>query len=191
MLKSYLWRMDDNYEKLKEMSNKDHLTGLNNARSFEDAMLAAFSKARKREEELSLLIIDIDHFKKVNDTYGHPVGDIVLKEVGYILQQTCRSVDSVSRNGGEEFSIIMPACDSSSVFRVAERLRKAIEGHSFMITGGVNLRITVSIGCATTNKYNNVVSTAEFIKQTDEGLYNAKQTGRNRISCSRPANTIA
>jgi diguanylate cyclase len=181
VLKSYLWRIDNNYEKLAEFAQKDFLTRLNNARAFNDAVNFAYSKAINHQDELSLIITDIDYFKQVNDTYGHPAGDEVLKQMGQILVQSCRSVDIVSRIGGEEFSIIMPACDSTSAKAIAERIRQSVEQSMFVINEDVELKVTVSIGYATINQ-KNMISVEELIHQADEGLYIAKRTGRNRIS---------
>ncbi|WP_028399282.1 diguanylate cyclase [Ectobacillus panaciterrae] len=181
LLTSYLWRFHDNYLKLKEDAQKDYLTGLNNARSFDYAINSAFSKAMEHKEDLSLLLIDIDYFKQVNDTYGHPAGDAVLKQLGLILVQSCRSVDIVSRNGGEEFSIILPACDSTTARSIANRIRTSVEQSVFVVNENVELKITVSIGYSTINHKNNIF-VEQLIRQADEGLYTAKQTGRNRIS---------
>ncbi|MCY9666517.1 diguanylate cyclase [Paenibacillus alginolyticus] len=180
-LKSYLWRIDDNYEKLTEFAQRDFLTGLNNARTFDVVINSAYVTAIERQDELSLIFIDIDYFKQVNDTYGHPAGDEVLKEIGRILIQSCRSEDIVSRNGGEEFSIIMPACDSTSAKKSAERIRQSVEQSVFKINKDVELQVTVSIGYSTLNQ-KNMISVGQLIHQADEGLYMAKQTGRNRIS---------
>ncbi|MFC3882274.1 diguanylate cyclase [Bacillus songklensis] len=180
LFKSYLWRSDDDYARLKEGAEKDSLTGLNNVRLFNHAIDSAFLKVKEHQEELSLLYIDIDHFKQVNDMYGHPAGDKVLQQIGHILMQSCRSVDVVSRNGGEEFSVIMPACDSASARTIAERIRKNVEQSVFLINEDVELKVTVSIGSATVNQ-KNMISVRQLIHQADEGLYMAKRTGRNWI----------
>nr|WP_275940716.1 diguanylate cyclase [Neobacillus terrae] len=180
MLGSYLWRNDQENERLKQIAQKDHLTGLNNVRSFTHSLDSAFLHAHERQEDLSLLYIDIDYFKKINDTYGHPAGDKVLQQVSKILTRSCRSVDIVSRNGGEEFSVIMPACGFESARIVAERIRQSIEQTVFVINKEAELRITVSIGHATAKQVNSQVST-QLIKEADEGLYLAKRTGRNRV----------
>jgi diguanylate cyclase len=180
LLKSYLWRNDDDYARLKKFAQKDHLTGLNNVRSFTHSISSAFLKAKEHQEELSLLYIDIDHFKQVNDTYGHPVGDKVLKKVAHILMQSCRFDDIVSRNGGEEFSIIMPACDSTTARAVAEKIHQSVEQSIIVINKDLELKVTVSIGYATAGQ-TNIVSTEQLINEADQGLYMAKREGRNRI----------
>jgi diguanylate cyclase len=181
LLKSYLWRSDDNYEKLKEYSQKDYLTGLNNTRTFHKVINSLFSKAQDHKEELSLLTIDIDHFKQINDTYGHLAGDKVIIQIGHLLLQLCRSQDIVSRNGGEEFSIIMPDCDLTYARIVAERIRKGIEKSIFVVNENVDLYVTVSIGYATFNQID-TLSVGQLIEEADKGLYTAKRSGRNRIS---------
>lgn len=180
LVKSHLRRSDEDYTRLKERAEKDFLTGLNNVRLFHQSLDTAFIKAKQHREELSLLYIDIDHFKRINDTYGHPAGDKVLKKIGHILLLSCRSVDTISRNGGEEFSVIMPACNSSDAAAIAERIRKNIEQSVFSINEGIELKVTVSIGYATDSQKTKI-SIQQFIKQADEGLYKAKQSGRNQI----------
>ncbi|RFU61995.1 diguanylate cyclase [Peribacillus glennii] len=179
IIKSYLSRNDENYEKVKLASKKDHLTGLNNVRSFDQAIGSFFSSAKAQEIDLSLLVIDIDHFKQINDTYGHPAGDKVIKKVAQLLLLSCRSVDFVSRNGGEEFSIIMPDCDTDSCQVIAERIRKAVDKSTSRISE-VELQVSVSIGYATAVQ-DNIVSVADLIDKADQGLYKAKQRGRNRV----------
>ncbi|PLT33618.1 diguanylate cyclase [Bacillus sp. V5-8f] len=180
IIKSYLRRNDVNYEMLKKASQKDHLTGLNNVRSFDQKIDAMYSYAKEKENELSLLVIDIDHFKQINDTFGHPAGDKVIRKVAQILLLSCRSIDFVSRNGGEEFSIIMPDCDANSSQAIAERIRKAVEKSTFRINENAELHVTVSIGWATTMQ-SGINSVTTLITKADQGLYNAKQRGRNRV----------
>jgi diguanylate cyclase len=181
VLTEYLWRSHVHYKKLKEFAQKDYLTGLNNVRSFHDALNAAYSKVIDLQGELSLLMIDIDYFKQINDSYGHPAGDQILKQLAEILLHSCRYVDIVSRNGGEEFSIIMPVCDANSARALAQRIHQAVEKYVFVINNNKELNVTVSIGFATINSKNNR-SVLQLIQQADQGLYKAKQSGRNRIS---------
>lgn len=181
LLKSYLWQSQDNLNQLKEFAQTDDLTGLNNVRSFNREINRALLKASNHNEQLSFIMIDIDHFKRINDTYGHQMGDLVLKQLGDILVRSCRSIDVVSRNGGEEFSIIMPNCDSFSAKMVAERIRQVVEQNVFVLDGGVVLTLTVSIGYSTANP-NDPLSVEELIYQADKALYYSKRTGRNRIS---------
>lgn len=169
--------------KYKEDSTTDFLTGLNNVRQFDGIWNALVGNAAAKNERLSLLMIDIDHFKNVNDTYGHPVGDKILIELGKVLTDTTRSFDVVSRNGGEEFSVILPDCPHQQAIEIAERIRKAVEQNEFEVSPKETISITVSIGVAT---YPETVSdTVEIVDIADEGLYKAKRTGRNKV-CAIP-----
>lgn len=164
---------------LKEESTKDFLTGLNNVRSFDDFYNKTFTNAVNNNQAFSLLIIDIDHFKKVNDTYGHPSGDEILRQLADILVKCCRSNDFVSRNGGEEFTVLLPNCPSEKALLIAERLRKEVENHQFSMPTGKQLKITVSIGLAS---YPNMQGDHENLyKNADTALYEAKNHGRNMV----------
>ncbi|PLR97699.1 diguanylate cyclase [Bacillus sp. T33-2] len=180
VLKSYLMRNRHNYEMQRKFAERDYLTGLCNVRTFNNCINSLHMKAAESNDPLSLLVLDIDHFKKINDTYGHPAGDKVLKHISQLLLLLCRSVDVVSRNGGEEFSVIMPASDEHSARAVAERLRQAVEQTDFRINGDTHLKITISIGYATANK-DNPLTVNELIRQADQALYSAKQKGRNCV----------
>jgi diguanylate cyclase len=180
-IKSYLARNDENYEKFKKASEKDHLTGLNNVRTFDQRINSLFSKAKGQDKEMSLLMIDIDHFKLINDTYGHPAGDRVIMKVAELLMMFSRPHDVVSRNGGEEFSIIMPDCDSYSCEVRAEKIRQAIEKSTFVLSDKKEIQATISLGWATTIQQN-INSVAQLIAKADAGLYQSKQTGRNRVT---------
>lgn len=121
-------------KKYEEESSLDYLTGLNNVRHFDAIWNAHISNAREKNEKLSLLMIDIDYFKRINDTYGHSNGDVILKELGTILKKSTRAEDIVSRNGGEEFSVILPNSSHSQAAEIAERIRKEVETHTFSIS---------------------------------------------------------
>jgi len=165
--------------RLEQESTIDFLTGLNNVRQFDNSLNQSFLNVKDKNEYLSILIIDIDFFKKVNDTYGHQAGDSVLQQLGIILSTFCRSFDIVSRIGGEEFSVILPDCPSDQSLEVAERLRVAVETHEFIISDVLKINITISIGAAT---YPDNVSDLEFlIKEADNALYSAKHSGRNKV----------
>lgn len=176
---NYLISSNELFRKYKEEALIDFLTGLNNVRQFDKIFNSITNRVVEKKENVSLLIIDIDFFKKVNDTYGHAEGDIVLKELGKILLKTCRDFDIVSRNGGEEFSVILIDCLPKQAINIAERIRSAVDKHQFVLSSGKNLNITVSIGIATypekTKEFSNLIEDA------DSALYKAKQTGRNRI----------
>lgn len=167
------------FQRLKQQSTTDFLTGLNNVRRFDKVLNESSKSAVQREEQLSLLMIDIDFFKSINDTYGHKAGDDVLRELGAVLSSACRSVDTVSRNGGEEFSVLLPDCPLERALEIAERIRHAVESHRFPIAGGQPLQITVSIGAAT---YPDMMDNPQdLVQKADDGLYRAKRSGRNRV----------
>lgn len=179
-IKSYLVRNDETYDKLKKASEKDYLTGLNNVRTFDQKINSLYSNAKDQDKEMSLLMVDIDHFKLINDTYGHPAGDKVIMKVAEILLLFSRTNDVVSRNGGEEFSVIMPDCDSNSCHVIAEKIRKAVEKSTFRVSEKAEIQVTVSLGWATTMQ-SSIESVAHLITKADQGLYNSKQRGRNRV----------
>jgi diguanylate cyclase len=170
------------FKKLQIESTKDFLTGLNNVRNFDSLFNSAIRIAKENGERLSLLMIDIDFFKKVNDTYGHAEGDIVLRELGKILPKNCRSFDKVSRNGGEEFTVLLFDCPMLSALHTAERIRSSVENHPFILSDGTKIAITVSIGVAC---YPEITDEAEkLLEIADVALYTAKRTGRNKV-CSQ------
>ncbi|MFC0212505.1 GGDEF domain-containing protein [Paenibacillus chartarius] len=161
----------------EEEATTDHLTQVNNVRSFDRIFNEIATNAEKKGEKLSLLMIDIDHFKQVNDKYGHPAGDLILKELAKLLRTAARSFDIVSRNGGEEFSILLPDCPNSYLREVAERVRMTIENTAFPLPGGVELKLTVSVGGANYP----AVPLEGLIEAADKALYMAKHSGRNCV----------
>jgi diguanylate cyclase (GGDEF)-like protein/PAS domain S-box-containing protein len=165
-------------ERLQQQSIIDSLTGLYNRRYFDESMKIELSRAERKNQNLSLLIIDIDHFKKFNDTYGHDVGDIVLQEVSGVLKKNVRASDIACRMGGEEFAIIMPGTTTKIAHERAEVLRKKIQRIVLKNAGKQLDPITSSIGIAT---YPDQANTAkQLIESTDMALYAAKNQGRNR-----------
>lgn len=178
----YLVHLTKLYRKFKNESSTDFLTGLNNVRNFDLFFNTLTTKVESKGERLSLLYIDIDFFKKVNDTYGHSNGNIVLSELGTILSKTCRSFDFISRNGGEEFTVLLLDCASKQALEIAEKLRKTIEKYNFVLLDGEKINITVSIGVATYPDTTTDIHT--IIKQADSALYVAKCSGRNKVILS-------
>jgi len=163
---------------MEQAATFDFLTELNNHRTFDTTFNATMQKAREKNEALSLLLIDIDHFKKVNDTYGHPNGDTVLKQLGRLLKDAARSFDIVSRNGGEEFSVLLYDCPHKHAMVIGERIRSSVQQHTFVLNDGQPLQMTVSVGVAT------YPDTKEnIIEEADKALYQAKMNGRNLV-CS-------
>ncbi|MDE5412745.1 GGDEF domain-containing protein [Alkalihalobacterium chitinilyticum] len=175
----YVRDANENYRAMKQHSYEDELTGLTNVRGFNKAMKEFMSDFRDSEEKKhSFLLIDIDHFKMINDTYGHLNGDLVLKRLGQILQLESRGTDIVSRNGGEEFSILLPNCEKEDAVQIAKRIRKSVEGALFHINS-TQLNVTVSIGVSSLTSID--MTPEQLVQEADECLYFAKRSGRNLV----------
>lgn len=159
---------------VQRMAHTDGLTGVPNRRSFELALEKELSRSARSGEPVTLMMLDVDHFKKFNDTYGHQAGDDVLKLVGSALVETSRDFDTPARYGGEEFAVILPACSSEQATAVAERLREAVCSVEAVAP------VTASAGVATYPTH--AADPASLIKAADGALYEAKRTGRNRLS---------
>ena len=180
-LLSYAKTSNELYRIYKKDSTKDFLTGLNNVRNFNRFLYDVTKSAKEKGEKLSLLMIDIDFFKKVNDTFGHAEGDVVLRELGKILLKNCRSFDIASRNGGEEFSILLLDCPRIQALQLAERIRSSIEIYQFILSNETQINITVSIGVASYPEDTNEIE--KLLELADMKLFDAKRTGRNKV-CS-------
>ncbi|MGE5628749.1 MAG: diguanylate cyclase [Solirubrobacterales bacterium] len=167
------------FKKCKMESSKDYLTNLNNVRQFDRVFNDLATRVTEKQELLSLLFIDIDFFKRVNDIYGHLEGDAILKELSEVIMNSCRGVDIVSRNGGEEFSVILQDCPLEQALIIAERTRVNVEKHKFTLSNGDKINITISIGVA--NYPHTTESITQLIKDADTALYEAKYAGRNRV----------
>jgi diguanylate cyclase (GGDEF)-like protein/PAS domain S-box-containing protein len=165
-------------ESLRKSTSCDHLTGIANRRMFFESAEVELIRWRHSPRDLSLILFDVDHFKQVNDTYGHPSGDAVLRHLATLLTNTFREVDVVARIGGEEFAVLLPSTGLATASVVAERLRKAIEPNA-VEANGFRIRYTVSGGVATME--DGVADLDGLIKRADESLYAAKASGRNNI----------
>lgn len=177
---SYSDRDEEQYQKnLYDSATKDSMTGCYNKKFYTERLATEFSYSQRHNTPLSLAMLDIDHFKKVNDTHGHPAGDAILRHFAATVQKLVRAEDIVCRYGGEEFAIIYRQTPSEEAFRVAERIRKQVEADvcSFQ---GVAIPVTVSIGIAT-QKATRFAAPQELIAHADELLYRAKHGGRNRV----------
>ena len=168
-------------EAIIKASFNDHLTGISNRRAFFEVAETEFERWRKRPRPLSLLAIDADHFKKVNDTYGHATGDEVLKHLSRILQDNMRNMDVVARLGGEEFGALLPSIDLKGALKIAERIRKSVAEASFNVDGQI-IRYTVSIGVSTVD--DNVTGVDMLLKLADEAMYVSKKAGRNCVTAA-------
>ncbi len=162
---------------LKRLASIDPLTGSGNRRHFEEALAFQMAQARRDGAPLSLLLLDLDHFKSINDTYGHPRGDQVLIEVSHRLRSKLRTTDRLARWGGEEFAVLLPHCDATAGANVAEQLRALIAGQPFPEVGTV----TASFGVA---ELKSDEKSAEWFKRVDFALYEAKLAGRNAVRVS-------
>jgi diguanylate cyclase (GGDEF)-like protein len=168
------------------LSSRDPLTGLPNRRHFDAALAAECDRAARSGEEALLLILDIDHFKRVNDTHGHPAGDAVIRAVAHSLRDSVRPSDTPARIGGEEFAVILPNCGPDHGRIVAERFRERIAGLKIDAAPGLVLQVTVSIGGAFAAPW---VRTTPglWVERADQKLYSAKTAGRNCTQLESPA----
>lgn len=176
--KKYQDKLRENLQLSLELAISDQLTSLYNRRYMETHLGALVRRAKEQEKPLSILMMDIDHFKAVNDTYGHAVGDEVLIEFSSRLKRNVRGLDLACRYGGEEFVVVMPETDGAFAYMVAERLRQDVADLTFQTESGP-LDITLSIGIACLEKEEQ--SGAEILKRADVALYKAKGEGRNRV----------
>ena len=168
---------------LRELALKDPLTSLYNRREFFERFEQEFLRSQRANEPLSVMMIDIDHFKQINDTYSHPVGDAVLKEVALRIKSNVRQMDIVSRYGGEEFVVILPVCKSQDAFDIGERIRKEVASKPVFVNR-LEISVTVSIGISS---YPEVASSeTQLLQSADEALlFQAKKGGRNRVALAR------
>jgi diguanylate cyclase (GGDEF)-like protein len=172
-------RLEHDAQELERLAVRDGLTGLFNHRTFYRLLEGELARARRFRHPVSLLMLDLDHFKQVNDRHGHLAGDRILAALGQLLSQALREVDSVCRYGGEEFVVILPVTGPELAAGVAERLRAAVQAAAFDVGEGRRAAITLSIGVAT---FPDEASAApELVAAADRALYRAKQDGRNRV----------
>ena len=172
-------------EQMKRLAIVDQLTGVMNRRGFLDAALRAISQARRAGTSLTLVMADLDHFKRINDTYGHATGDRALKRFATHLQSELRQADLVGRIGGEEFALLFSDTSLSAGVSAAERLCHAL-GITTLDVGGASIKVTASFGVATLSDADGDVE--DLLERADRGLYQAKETGRNRV-CTAPQDT--
>lgn len=170
----------NNHEELEQQAYSDYLTGLKNRRAFIEQAEIELSRSIRYCRNFSLIMFDIDHFKKINDTFGHSVGDLVLKEIAIICKSILRGIDIIGRIGGEEFAILLPETDILEASQVAERLRIAMSMSGVLIPFDKKSRFTASFGVVFTNNIS-TISIDELLKQADNALYKAKNNGRNNV----------
>lgn len=168
---------------LASLALVDSMTGLHNHRYIMEMLSQALHHAARYGEALTALMLDLDHFKQVNDTYGHHQGDLVLRELAGVLRRSVRASDDVGRYGGEEFVVVCPSTDQSAGLQLAERIRQTVQAHPFSGPEG-RLSITVSLGCATYDQARDASGEA-LLKRADAALYRAKRDGRNCVRVSK------
>lgn len=171
--------------RLLEAAMTDALTQLPNRRYATERLTQEWAEASRHHKPLSCMLVDLDHFKRINDTYGHDAGDEALRQVAALLRKTTRHEDTVCRLGGEEFLVLCPGSDIRATLQAAERIRRVFEGSEFTILGAAHLRFTVSIGVAAREE--SMESLDAMLKSADQALYAAKQGGRNRVAVGRKA----
>lgn len=173
--------------KLEQLAHTDEATGLFNKRRLFERLNMEVARARRYGEILSCLMIDIDDFKQINDTYGHQAGDAVLRQTGELLRSSLRVTDFVARYGGEEFTVLLPRTNNAGAHRVAENLRSTFMLHPFTLPNGV-VRLTISIGAACCSTFDHL-DAHEVILHADNALYHAKRNGKNRTCFSDEVET--
>jgi diguanylate cyclase (GGDEF)-like protein len=170
-------------QQLLELTVTDPLTGLRNRRAFEKELAVQFEHARRYTRPLSLIMVDVDLFKGINDGYGHPAGDAVLREVAYRISRQSRSSDLVARIGGEEFAVVLPETPLFEAVQVAEKIRAGVASSPIQV-GDAELPVTISAGAANM-PHSYVTTPAELMHAADQALYRAKERGRNRIELEK------
>lgn len=167
---------------LEEAANRDHLTGLYSPRAFDALFEEVLHASKTTKKPFGLVMLDIDHFKKINDTYGHLNGDAVLSQLGILLNRESTTRAYPSRKGGEEFAILLGDCDTEKAASFAEKIRKAVENECFLLNDGTIISLTVSIGAGSSP----AIVSRRLLEKADEALYEAKRSGRNRIELAKP-----
>lgn len=175
-------RLERDQHILRELASHDGLTGLYNHRMYYVRLDEEFIRRHRTGIPISVLLLDIDHFKQVNDQYGHLAGDMVLKTLSGLVMRSCREMDIACRYGGEEITVILPETDADGALEIAERLRKTIEAQLFELGDSKNGHITVSIGVATSSE--SLGTSSALTESADRAMYRAKEQGRNRVECA-------
>jgi len=174
-----------NNERLKHIGLTDALTGMHNRRYFEQRLREEVDRALRKGQPLSCLILDVDHFKHVNDTHGHLIGDVVLREVAEQVKDQLRLSDAMARYGGEEFAILLVQTDKPTALAIAERIRTAVASQAVHLPDRNDLKVSMSIGVSTLQEAvrgaDIDLKARELVSAADSALYAAKRSGRNRV----------
>jgi diguanylate cyclase (GGDEF)-like protein len=178
-LRNLFEAISKHYEELEYCARFDPVTGVANRRYFAEMVEAELSRSSRYGRPLSILMMDIDHFKEINDAYGHHAGDIVLQTVYETCKSVLREIDVVGRWGGDEFAILLPETRPATALKVAKRLRSAMQNAAVSLETHLPLHFSVSIGCASRTGADNDLDT--ILNLADKALYDAKRTGRNRV----------
>lgn len=165
------------HAQVESLATTDGLTGISNHRHFQERLSGEFERTARHPEPISLILTDIDHFKKINDNFGHPIGDLVLKKIANILLKMTRKIDTVARYGGEEFVLLLLNTDKKQAVKMAERIRKTVETNRFEFDGK-KISVTLSLGMATTPM--DTKNKKELIEFADKAMYHSKRNGRNQ-----------
>ena len=168
------------FEEVKAQAVTDPLTGLYNRRYFEEYLKKEVKRALRQKQPFSIIGLDLDHLKEINDKYGHAYGDLAIKTVAAVLKNNARAIDTAARMGGEEFNVILPGVESQGAMVAAERIRKALEDEELDTIG----HITASIGVATFLEHSDNIE--DILELTDQAMYSSKRNGRNRVTLAKP-----
>src|SRR4029077_16887506 len=180
--------LKENFTKVSDMANRDGLTGLYNARFFHEALTREMERTKRTSRPLSLLIFDADFFKRINDRYGHPQGDQILQHISKIARSVLRGYDVLARYGGEEFIAMLTETNGPQALLLGERLRKNVEQRPFVTEEGDLIKVTVSVGVAAAHP---PYDRKDLISEADQALYQAKDSGRNKVVLFKYAQTEA
>ncbi len=178
-LRDHDLRLTQLNEKLQQLAHTDEATGLYNKRRLFERLDMEIARAKRYGEILGCLMIDIDDFKLINDTYGHPAGDQILRQIGALLQRSLRVTDFIARYGGEEFTVLLPRTNSAGAYRAAENLRSTFMSHEFVLPNAT-VRLTVSIGVTCCSTFDHL-DAQQIIFLADSALYRAKRSGKNQV----------
>jgi diguanylate cyclase (GGDEF)-like protein len=173
-----IMRLLGDFRRVASQAATDSLTGLANRRTLDEELVLEWRRAHRVGDSLAFILLDLDNFKQVNDTHGHPAGDAVLRTVGRVLLGGIRQVDLAGRYGGEEFALILPETDLTGALKLAERLRVALETTPIELAAGKTMQVTASFGVALKDELH---SADELVAVADEALYAAKRGGKNRV----------